>query len=107
MDKLSLETQVCLIPKLASFPLQPVASECGGVGDGAGSDQAENLGLSLEGKEHPVDGFRQSSGGPEVCMRQSDSCVEAGFVGSKAGIGRPARRLAATRWNMVEPELEL
>lgn len=61
-----LETQVCFTPKLAPFALLPVASECGGVG-GGGSDQAEKLGLYPEGKEHPLDGFRQGSGDQTVC----------------------------------------
>lgn len=34
-------------------------------------------------------------------MRQADSCVEAGFGGDEAG--RPARMLAASRWDMVGP----
>lgn len=34
-------------------------------------------------------------------VRDSDSCVEAGFVGSETGSGRPARMLAACRWDTV------
>lgn len=34
-------------------------------------------------------------------MRESDSCVEAGFVGSEIGSGRPARRPIASGWDTV------
>ena len=34
-------------------------------------------------------------------VRESDSCLEAGFVGSETGSGRPARMLAACRWDTV------
>lgn len=57
---------------------------------------SEELRLNLKGKKHSMDGLRQGSGGPDVCMRYSDSCVGAGFEGSEAGSGRPARRLTAS-----------
>lgn len=40
-------------------------------------------------------------------VRESDSCVEAGFVGSETGSGRLARRLAACRWDTVGARLAL
>lgn len=68
--QISLGSSGPLTPKLATFPLQPMASESEvGGGVGVGSHQAEELRLHSEGREQPVDDSRQGSGGPDSCER--------------------------------------
>ena len=68
--QISLGSSGSLTPKLATFPLRPMASESDVVGGvGVGSHQAEELRLQSEGREQPVDDSRQGSGGPDSCER--------------------------------------
>lgn len=67
--QISLGSSGPLTPKLATFPLLPMASERSGRWGGGGSHQAEELRLHPEGREQPVDDSRQGSGGPDSCER--------------------------------------
>lgn len=70
MGRSALDAQVHLTPKLATFPLLPMASESEvGGGVRGWSHQAEELRLHPEGREQPVDDSRQGSGGPDSCER--------------------------------------
>lgn len=68
--QISLGRSGPLTPKLATFPLLPMASESEvGGGVRGWSHQAEELRLHPEGREQPVDDSRQGSGGPDSCER--------------------------------------
>lgn len=57
-----------------------------------------SLGFVLRAESTPRMALGMAAG-DQACVRQSDSCGEARFVGGEAG--RPARGLAASRWDMV------
>lgn len=69
-----------------------------GSGAGSGLIRLRSLGFALRAESTPWMALGMAMG-DQTCVRQSDSCVEAGFVGGEAG--RPARRLTASRWDMV------